>query len=102
MKAHTENVELRFDDDSGDMLCKISMTPDGEMFLENESSGKISILQEGKFRIENNQEELLQIMEDFISAVVNMTTSTLPNPVQPPNNKAEFEALLPRIQNLRG
>lgn len=101
LKASTENVEIRMDDDNGNSLAKVVLQPDSVVRVENSDGNKIT-LKDGKFRIENNQEELLNVIKDLITACEQITTSTAINPAQPTNNKADFTALIARIENLRG
>lgn len=82
LKASTENVELRFDDDQGKMINKITMTP------------------EGKFKIENKEEELLSLLSELIQVVANNTTNTIYGP-SPMNSKPELEALKTRLDKLK-
>lgn len=99
LKAHTENVELRFDDDSGDMLCKLSMTPDGDVVLENTHSAKIT-LKGDKIRVENSEEELMDILSTLIDTLANNTVNTVYG-TSPMNSKPALEALKSRLDKLK-
>lgn len=103
LEASTENVELTFEDSSGSMLSKITMKPDGVLVLENKDNAKITLTQD-KFRIENDQEELLAILSEVIGLLgdPSQTRTNTAIGLMPLNNFSSFQALQTRLDKLKG
>lgn len=102
LQASTENVELTFEDTSGNMLSKITMKPDGELVLENKDSAKITLTQD-KFRIENDQEELLSILSEVVGLLGDPTKTRTNTAIglMPLNNFSSFKTLQQRLDKLK-
>ena len=103
LQASTENVELTFNDTSGNMLNKFTMKPDGEVTLENKDKAKITLTQD-KFRIENDQEELISILSEVIGLLgdPSQTRTNTAIGLMPLNNFAAFKTLQTRLDKLKG
>lgn len=99
LQASTENVELRYEDDSGNLINKITMSPNGDVVIENKNNVKVQLL-DGKVRIENNQEELINLLSELIGVVANNTTNTIYG-TSPMNSKPQLEALKARLDTLK-
>ena len=102
LQASTENVELTFEDSSGDMLSKITMKPDGVLILENKDNAKFTLTQD-KFRIENDQEELLSILSEVVGLLgdpLRTKTNTSIGPM-PLVNSAAFKTMQTRLNKLK-
>lgn len=102
LHASTENVELRFDTKSGDMINKLSLKPDGNAVLENKDGAKLT-LKGDRFRVENSEEELLTILSELITLLgdPSKTRTNTAIGLMPLNNFAEFQALAQRIDKLK-
>lgn len=103
LQASTDNVELTFEDSSGNMINKITMKPDGVLVLENKDNAKFTLTQD-KFRIENEQEELLSILSEVIGLLGDPTktkTNTQIGPM-PLVNSSSFKTLQSRLDKLKG
>ena len=76
LKASTEDIELRFDDDSGENICKIVLRPDGSLSLKNNDT-EVNVLPDGKVSVKNSQEELISLLSDLIDTLSNTTVNTI-------------------------
>ncbi|APC44451.1 hypothetical protein [Pseudoalteromonas phage PH357] len=99
LQASTENVELRYEDSNGNLINKITMSPNGDVVIENKNDTKIQILN-GKVRIENSQEELINILSELIDEISNNTVNTIYG-TSPMNSKPLFQALKSRLDTLK-
>ena len=99
LQASTENVELRYEDDNGNLINKITMSPNGDVVIENKNNVKVQLL-DGKVRIENSQEELINLLSELIDVVANNTTNTIYG-TSPMNSKPQLEALKTRLDTLK-
>lgn len=72
---------------------KITIAANGDIKIDGGASGKIAI--------GNSSEELISLMEEFITGLTAMTTATSIGP-QPPINLATFTDLLTRIATIKG
>lgn len=99
LQASTENVELRYEDKSGNLINKVTMSPNGDVVIENKNNVKVQLL-DGKVRIENSQEELINLLSELIDVVANNTTNTIYG-TSPMNSKPQLEALKTRLDTLK-
>lgn len=99
LQASTENVELRYEDDNGNLINKVTMSPNGDVVIENKNNVKVQLL-DGKVRIENSQEELINLLSELIDVVANNTTNTIYG-TSPMNSKPQLEALKTRLDTLK-
>ena len=54
LQASTENVELRYEDKSGNLINKITLALNGEVKIENKADSEIVLQQDGTIQSKNN------------------------------------------------
>ena len=72
------------------------LKPDANNAMIQHGDSKILISKDGKFKIENGNEDVLTIIKDLCTACESILTNTFLGP-QPPVNKADFTSLKNRI-----
>lgn len=99
LEASTDSVELRYEDSNGRLINKITMSPDGDVVIENDKNTKIQLL-DGKIRLENSSEELISVLSELIQVVSNNLTSTIYGK-SPMDAKAQLQVLKSRLDTLK-
>ena len=54
LQASTENVELRYEDDNGNLINKVTLALSGEVKIENKTGSEITIKEDGTIQSKNN------------------------------------------------
>jgi hypothetical protein len=99
LEASTENVELRYEDENGSLINKITMSPDGDVVIENDKNTKIQLL-DGKIRLENGTEELVSVLSELTQIVADNLTATIYG-TSPMGAKTQLIALKARLDTLK-
>lgn len=108
LKANTDDVQIRFDDASGE-LCSITLGADKSIVLDSGSGSQVKQLSDGNIeittantiKIKNNGEELVTILSEALQAIIDANVNTVYG-VSPLNNKPDFVALKARLDTLKG
>jgi hypothetical protein len=78
----------------------IIMEKTGKMILEN-SSGKIEMSDDGKFKVTNNTEELLDLLVQLTEILATTTTNTIFGPMQL-NDYLDIAVIKLKLESLKG
>lgn len=108
VNASTEDIQLRFEDDNGE-ISSITLGADKSIILLSNSGseikqlsdGNIEITSAGTIKIQNQAEELISLVSELMQLLATTTTNTFIGP-QPLNYASQIAALKSRLDTLKG
>jgi len=108
VNASTEDVQLRFEDNSGE-LNSITLGKDKSLTLKNQSGAEVKLLSDGNIeittaatiKIQNSGEELISLVSELIQLLATTTTNTMLGPM-PLNFAPQLSSLKSRLDTLKG
>ncbi len=111
LEASTEDVQLRFEDDSG-ALNSITLGADKSVSIKSEAGSEIKQLLDGTIeittastiKIKNSSEELISLISELMALLADAsvtTTNTMIGPM-PLNSAPQIAALQARLDTLKG
>ncbi len=111
LQASTEDVQLRFEDDSG-ALNSITLGADKSVSIKSEAGSEIKQLSDGTIeittastiKIKNSSEELISLISELMALLADAsvtTTNTMIGPM-PLNSAPQIAALQARLDTLKG
>tara|TARA_R110002012_G_scaffold49804_2_gene128761 strand:+ start:23823 stop:24527 length:705 start_codon:yes stop_codon:yes gene_type:complete len=108
VNASTTDVQLRFEDSTGE-LNSITLAADKSITLSSASGSQVKQLSDGNIeitsaatvKIQNNGEELISLVSDLMELLATTTTNTMIGP-QPLNFASQIASLKSRLDTLKG